>query len=211
MLLNLTLANQITLLRIFLISPFVICMLKTNEAGHGMIMRYIALIIFVIMVSSDILDGYLARKRNQATKLGSFLDPLADKMLITCACLLLASNRASVAGFSLPVGVVVLIIGKDIFLLAGFVICYFMTFQVKIFPAPIGKVAAVLQSSMVIGILIAPEVSTYVSGWIYLLRFLWWSAAGTAIIATLIYINNGLRYIEEYEQAQESSENGKGK
>jgi CDP-diacylglycerol--glycerol-3-phosphate 3-phosphatidyltransferase len=203
---RLTLANQVTLLRILLIAPFVICMLKINERGleYGLVMRYIALGIFLVMAGSDYLDGWLARKRNMATRLGSFLDPTADKLLITCACLLFASERASVSGFRLPVGVVVLIIGKDLFLLIGFLICYFMTYQVKIFPAKIGKWATVFQSSMVVGILIAPEVSSFASWWIYFLRILWWSAAGTAIIATFIYINNGLRYIEEYEQENEN-------
>jgi phosphatidylglycerophosphate synthase len=64
----------------------------------------------------------------------------------------------------------------------------------------IGKLATTLQLSMVAGILIAPEVSGVLSGWIWFLRVLWWSAAGTAILTTLIYIRNGSRYIEEYEQ-----------
>ena len=196
------LANQITIVRILLIAPFVISMLKINEPYHGHLERYIAIVIFAVMALSDYIDGYLARKRNMATKLGAFLDPLADKLLITCACLLLASQRAAVEGFRLPIGVVVLIIGKDLFLLIGFLIYYFMTFNVKILPAKIGKLSTLLQSSMVIAILIAPEVSVYVPQWIYFLRFLWWSAAGTAIIATLIYINNGLKYLEENEQQQ---------
>jgi len=64
----------------------------------------------------------------------------------------------------------------------------------------IGKLATALQLSMVAGILIAPEVSGVLPGWIWFLRVLWWSAAGTAILATLIYIRNGSRYIEQYEQ-----------
>jgi hypothetical protein len=94
-----------------------------------------------------------------------------------------------------------LIIGKDLFLLLGFVIVYFITFQVRIVPVFIGKIATILQTSMVMGILIAPEVSIYIPGWIWFLRFLWWSAAATAILATLIYIRTGSRYIEEYEQS----------
>jgi hypothetical protein len=54
---------------------------------------------------------------------------------------------------------------------------------------------------MVAGILIAPEVSGILPLWIWFLRFLWWSAAGTAILATLIYIRDGSRYIEQYEQS----------
>jgi len=178
-------------------------MLKINDPALSEstqhIMRYSATGIFLIMAISDGIDGYLARRKNQATKLGSFLDPAADKLLITSACLLLASKTAGVPGFTLPPTVVVLIIGKDIFLLLGFLTIYFITFQVRLIPASIGKVATALQLSMVAGILIAPEVSTVIPPWIWLLRVLWWSAAATAILATLIYIRTGSRYIEQYE------------
>lgn len=197
-------ANQITIIRILLIAPFVSCMLKINDPAlsepmHN-VMRYISIFIFLAMTASDVLDGFMARRNKQTTKLGSFLDPLADKLLILCACLLLASKRAGINGFHLPPTVVVLIIGKDLFLLIGFVIVYFITFQVRIVPGFIGRIATVLQSSMVAAILLAPEISGFIPGWIWFLRTLWWSAAGTAILATLIYIRTGSRYIEEYEQ-----------
>ncbi len=200
-------ANRVTIIRILLIVPFVICMLKINDAALSQTMRdtmrYVSILIFLIMTGSDALDGYLARRSSQVTRLGSFLDPMADKLLMTCACLLLVSQRGGVEGFLLPPTVVVLIIGKDMFLLIGFVIVYFITFQVRIIPADIGKVATILQSSMVVGILIAPEVSGFVPGWIWFLRVLWWSAAGTAIMGTLIYIRKGSRYIEEHEHSAE--------
>lgn len=198
-------ANRITIIRILLIIPFVSCMLKINDPVLSQpmqnAMRYISILIFLVMVGSDVLDGYLARVKGQVTRLGSFLDPTADKLLMICACLLLASNRASIPNFKLPPTVVVLIIGKDLFLLIGFLIVYFITSKVRIIPVLIGKIATVLQSSMVAAILIAPEISKFVPGWIWFLRVLWWSAAGTAILAALIYIRTGSRYIEECEQA----------
>ena len=197
-------ANRITIIRILLIIPFVSCMLKINDAAltEAMrdTMRYAGIFIFFVMAVSDGIDGFLARRRGQTTRLGSFLDPMADKLLMTCACLLLASQRGHVQGFLLPPTVVVLIIGKDLFLLIGFLVVYFITFQVRIVPVLVGKIATTLQLSMVAGILIAPEISTFLPGWIWFLRVLWWSAAGTAILATLIYIRNGSRYIEQYEQ-----------
>lgn len=198
-------ANRITIARILLIAPFVSLMLKSNDVAitHAAqnATRYVAVVAFLLMAISDGVDGYLARTRNQVTKLGAFLDPIADKLLMISACLLLASQRGHVRGFQLPPTVVVLIIGKDMFLLIGFAIVYLITSQIRIAPAFIGKLATTLQLSMVAGILIAPEVSTVLPGWIWLLRTLWWSAAGTAIFATLIYIRKGSRYIEEYEQS----------
>ncbi len=197
-------ANRITIIRILLIPPFVSLMLKTNDValsdGAQDAIRYAAIFTFLLMAISDGVDGYLARTRNQITKLGAFLDPIADKLLMISACLLLASQRGHVRGFLLPPTVVVLIIGKDMFLLIGFAIVYLITSQVRIAPAFVGKLATTLQLSMVAAILIAPEASRLLPGWIWLLRALWWSAAGTAILATLVYIRTGSRYIEEYEQ-----------
>ncbi|TFG50539.1 MAG: CDP-alcohol phosphatidyltransferase family protein [Candidatus Brocadiia bacterium] len=200
----LNLANWITITRILLIVPFVSCMLKVNDPQFGQMMRYISIAIFFIMAVSDVLDGYFARVKKQITKLGSFLDPLADKLLMTCACLLLASDRAGIPGFELPPTVVVIIISKDLFLLIGFIIVFFFTLQVRIIPARIGKIASFLHLSMVAGILLAPEISGLIpyDGWHWFLRLLWWSAAGTAVLATLIYIRIGSRYIEEYEKNQ---------
>ena len=202
---ELTWANRMTILRILLIVPFVICMLKINDLHFNSdfrnIMRYIATVIYLFMAVSDALDGYLARTKRQTTKLGAFLDPVADKLLITSACLLLASERGHVNEFLLPPTVVVLIIGKDIFLLIGFVIVYFITSQFLIAPVLIGKIATALQLSMVGAILLAPEISSFIPGWIWFLRTLWWTAAGTALLATLIYIRDGSRYIDEYERS----------
>ena len=197
-------ASRITIFRILLIVPFVSLMLKTNDSAISPsaqnAMRYIAIVVFLVMAISDAIDGYLARRKRQVTKLGAFLDPIADKLLMTCACLLLASERGHVRNFLLPPTVVVLIIGKDLFLLIGFTIVYLITSQIHIVPVFIGKLATALQLSMVAGILIAPEVSSILPGWIWFLRVLWWSAAGTAILATLIYIRDGSRYIEHYER-----------
>lgn len=198
-------ATRITIFRILLVVPFVSFMLKINDPALSHIardaVRYVSVIMFLLMAVSDGVDGYLARKKNQITKLGTFLDPIADKLLITSACLLLSSQRGHVDEFLLPPTVVVFIIGKDLFLLIGFVIVYLITSRIHIAPVFIGKFATALQLSMVAGILIAPEVSHVLTGWIWFLRVLWWSAAITALWATLIYIRDGSRYIEAYEQA----------
>jgi len=186
-------------------------MLKINDATISsqmqVAMRYISLTIFFVMAISDGLDGYLARKKGQVTRLGAFLDPMADKLLMACACVLLVSQKAGVVGFKLPPTVAVLIIGKDMFLLLGFLIVYFTTTNIRVVSAWIGKISTTLQLAMVMAILIAPEVSGFIAGWIWFLRFLWWSAAVAAIFATLIYIYRGSRYIEEQEQGQKQQVN----
>ena len=116
------------------------------------------------MAISDVVDGYLARKKGQITRLGAFLDPTADKLLMASACLLLSSHRAGVDGFLLPMTVAVLIIAKDLFLLIGFIIVYFITSESRLVPEWIGKLATFLQLTMVSGVLLAPEISTVCAG-----------------------------------------------
>jgi CDP-diacylglycerol--glycerol-3-phosphate 3-phosphatidyltransferase len=198
--------TRITLMRILLIAPFVGCMLNTHDPQFGQatqrLLRHVAVGLFFFMAISDAIDGYLARSRKQITKLGTFLDPLADKLLITCASLLLVSEHGYVNGWQLPSMVVVLIIGKDLLITLGFLIVYLITSQIHIVPVRAGKWATALQLSMVTAVLVAPELATVIPGYRWFVRVLWWSAAGMAVLAALIYIRNGTRYIEQYERAQ---------
>ena len=197
-------ANRITILRLFLTVPFVSLMLKVNDPALTQSLRdgvrYVAFALFMAMAASDAFDGYLARRRNQNTRLGAFLDPVADKLLITSACLLLASRRGGVEPFRLPSTVVVLIIGKDLLLLIGFLLVYFITGQVRISPAPAGKAATALQLTMVAGILVGPELTRLTTAWKLVMPVLWWSAAAAAVLALAVYLRMGSRYIEQYEQ-----------
>lgn len=202
---RLTWATRITLLRVLLIVPFVMLMLNINKEqypqGERDFFRYLATAIFVVMALSDAVDGYLARHKKQATKLGAFLDPMADKLLMMAALLLLASKTAMVPRFRVPVEVVVIIIGKDMFLLIGFFVTFMFTQQVKVQPVYIGKVATAMQLIMVGLVLLAPEFAKVIPYYESGLKVLWWSVAGMAIAATAIYIRTGSGYIEEVEKA----------
>jgi len=75
------LANKLTMLRIFLVPIFLIFM-AVKDIPYG---RELATIIFILASLTDKLDGYIARSRNQITNFGKFMDPLADKLLVTAA------------------------------------------------------------------------------------------------------------------------------
>lgn len=77
-------ANKITLLRIALVPIFMAFLLVDN-----MVCRIVALLIFVIAAATDGIDGYIARHYNQITTFGKFVDPLADKLLISAAFVVL--------------------------------------------------------------------------------------------------------------------------
>lgn len=96
------LPNKLTLLRIFLIPIFVILLIRNIPYGD-----YFAAAIFIIAALTDSLDGYLARKWKQVTKLGIILDPLADKLLITAALISLV-ELGQIAGW-----IAILIIGRE--------------------------------------------------------------------------------------------------
>ncbi|MGN9160221.1 CDP-diacylglycerol--glycerol-3-phosphate 3-phosphatidyltransferase [Clostridium sulfidigenes] len=101
------LANKLTVLRIMLVPIFLICaMIDTTTTN------IIALSIFIIASATDKLDGYIARSRNQITNFGKFMDPLADKLLVTCALILLV-EKGIVAAW-----VVVVIIARE-FIVSG--------------------------------------------------------------------------------------------
>ncbi|MCL5281469.1 MAG: CDP-alcohol phosphatidyltransferase family protein, partial [Planctomycetes bacterium] len=198
--------TRITLVRILLIIPFVDCMLSMHDPsvtkGGQEFLRHVAIVLFFVMAISDAVDGYWARHRKQITKLGAFLDPLADKLLITCASLLLVSERGHVDGFLLPMTVVVLIIGKDVLITIGFLVMYLITSRVHIVPVLAGKLATALQLTMVTAVLIGPDLVEVIPGYRELVHVLWWSAAAAAVVATVVYIRNGSRYIEDYERTQ---------
>ena len=78
-----TTATKITFVRIVLIPVFVILLMIGGDT-----LKMIALAIFIIASLTDFVDGYIARKYNQVTNLGKFLDPLADKLLVTAALMM---------------------------------------------------------------------------------------------------------------------------
>lgn len=95
------LANKITMARILLIPFFMLCLMQyprglTDSFTLFHIMNQngltIAAILFVILSATDKLDGYIARKYNQITNLGKLLDPLADKLLVSVALIMMVQQ-----------------------------------------------------------------------------------------------------------------------
>lgn len=101
------LANKLTVLRMILVPIFIICAIFNTDIGN-----YLALAIFIIASITDKLDGYIARSRNEITNFGKFMDPLADKLLVTSALIILV-EKGIVAGW-----IVVIIISRE-FIVSG--------------------------------------------------------------------------------------------
>lgn len=105
------LPNYLTLARIFLVPLAVAALVqesRTYEVGGFTIgNETVGFAIFLIAAFTDLLDGYLARKWSQITTLGTLLDPVADKLLISAVLIALVQVRA------VPAWMVILIIGRD--------------------------------------------------------------------------------------------------
>ena len=112
-----TIANQITIVRILLAPFFVVQVLYYTTQGEEW-HRWAAIISFLVAAASDGLDGYIARRFDQRTELGALLDPLADKLLLVSSVILLSfSNEARLPRFPLWYGGIVL--GRDLMLVGG--------------------------------------------------------------------------------------------
>lgn len=85
------LANRLTLARIIVIPVFMAILLLKVPKGYTLLphQEIVAAVIFILAAATDGLDGYIARKRNQVTNLGKFMDPLADKLLVSAALIAL--------------------------------------------------------------------------------------------------------------------------
>lgn len=197
----LTWPNRITLARILLIAPFVICVLQISAGGTKW--RHAALALFVLMAISDVLDGFLARRLNQETPLGRFLDPVADKLLIVSTVVLLCNEATAVPGFRIPSWVAVIAVGKDILTVTGFLVLFTVTGKLHIKPRIWGKLCTLLQLLMVAAALLAPDLPALVGGG---LPSLWLAASALAVIAILDYVRIGGQFAAE-DAHQDGSEN----
>jgi len=117
-----TLANSITLLRILLVPLFAWALLYHNEShaegytGSGW--YWAAVILFAVAAASDGIDGWVARQFGQKSQLGRILDPVADKLLLVTAIVLLGT--VGVAGLGkLPTWFPILVVSRDLILVAG--------------------------------------------------------------------------------------------
>ena len=104
------LPNKLTVFRVILIPFFMVFMLTDFAGAAG---EYIALGIFVVASLTDMLDGKIARKRNLVTNFGKFMDPIADKLLVSSAFILFVQLGR------LPAWIVVIFIARE-FIISGF-------------------------------------------------------------------------------------------
>jgi len=141
-----TLANKITVARILLIPVFVLFAVyygRSVELGHPEEWQRVAAIIVFIMASvSDCLDGWAARRFGQRSRLGSVLDPIADKGLLLTTIITLTLSKWT---YAFPLWFPVLVIARDIVVVTGCVVVKHLNGHLDVKPSITGKIATALQ------------------------------------------------------------------
>ncbi|WP_426595307.1 CDP-diacylglycerol--glycerol-3-phosphate 3-phosphatidyltransferase [Cellulomonas sp. McL0617] len=179
------LANMLTVLRIALVPFFAWALLA--DGGHSTSGRLIATGIFVVAALTDRMDGWLARRSGQITDIGKLLDPIADKLLVGTALVLLSWLG------DLPWWVTVVILVREI----GITVMRFFLLRYVVLPASRGgKIKTVLQS-VAIGLYLLPL--DVLPDWVTVL------AIGFMAAAVVVTVVTGLDYVRAAVQIRRTA------
>ena len=181
---GLNIPNLLTLLRIILVPVVVILLMQELFLD--------ALIVCVIAGITDGLDGFLARKLNQMTPLGAYLDPLADKALLTTSFVTLAILGA------IPGWLAVVVLSRDFIILFGVSIMFLMSIPFVVAPSFVSKITTCCQFALVCVVLVYLSFAG-ANEW-RVLSFLCWLTATATIVSGLHYIYKGVCYINSAEK-----------
>lgn len=172
--------NFLSLLRIILVPVIVIFLIQDSYAK--------ALIVFTIAGLTDALDGTLARLLNKQTELGAFLDPLADKILLSTSFIAL-----SIFGL-IPSWLTVIVISRDFIILLGIMILSMMSVTYEIKPVFVSKITTALQIGTVFFALFLKSFTSDIISH-DLIIILSWLTASFTIISGVLYIFKGIKFL----------------
>ncbi len=180
---KMTWPNRLTLIRIILVPVFAIVLLEYTPEKDWL--RYIALAIFACASATDAADGILARLWNQTTKFGMLLDPLADKLLINVAYIMIATQHD--LPVVIPKWIPVVILGRDVIIVMGAWFMNEVQGLVNVRPRFVGKVTSFLQAVSVLAVLMGLDFSR----WLLLIT------VGFTVISLGDYLWFGTRKVAE--------------
>lgn len=180
-----TLPNKISMSRICCIPLLVFCILQVQHNNHY---RYACLFIMLLIGLSDVMDGYLARKRNEITELGKYIDPVADKLVLMTACVILSSDRIWPEP-RFPLWIPTVIVGRDLLLMFGAVTVLIITGRIECQPIMPGKLATFFQTIAIISVLIGNHIP------LPMLLTIWWTAATFTAVSGIFYLYRGVRQL----------------
>lgn len=191
-------ANAITLVRFLCVPFFIGIMVQHRQAtfsGAALselhLYRWIAIGIFAFAAVSDALDGFVARLFNQRTRLGTILDPLADKLLLVTAVIMMSLLLGDGTRL-IPFWFMLLVLSRDFIILIGIVIIFMFRGRVDIEPTRTSKVTTAIQMICVVCALLKmtgiPAAVMYV---------LFASASLFTVVSGVQYIGIGLHMLHD--------------
>lgn len=175
------LPNKLTILRVIMIPFFVFALML--DGGSNQTYRYIAVTIFILASLTDLLDGKIARKYGLVTNFGKFMDPLADKLLVSSALICLIELD------QLPAWMVLIIISRE-FIISGFRLVASDN-GVVIAASYWGKWKTVFQMTSVILLIINIEALSMVT------MIALWIALALTVISLIDYIVKNIGVLSE--------------
>ena len=182
---NLNPANIVTIARILLIPLFLVVLLSPPPWPESMVPAWsqwapwVAALVFALLAATDAVDGYLARSRNQVTTFGKFIDPLADKLLVTAALIGLVQLG------EVPAWIAILIISRE-FIVSGLRMVAVAEGKV-IAASPLGKLKTVSQTlAIVMFIVKGPKLAALIgTQGAYWFSIAAWVVMGLALVLTI--------------------------
>jgi cardiolipin synthase (CMP-forming) len=139
-----TIPNILTAFRIVLTLPF---LYFVQQGSFGK-----ALLVFFAASLTDFVDGYAARRLKQQSRLGRFLDPIADKLLTTTGFVVMAIPHA---GFpSIPIWLAVAVVGRDLIIVSGSLVVYLLTKFRDFRPTLLGKINTLVELGLIVWFLV---------------------------------------------------------
>lgn len=169
------LANWLTTLRILLIPVFVTLLVYRRSGA--------ALAVFCLASLTDLLDGWIARSRGRQTRLGAFLDPVADKLLLTSAYVTLTYLK------TIPFWLTAVVVSRDLILSVGVLVIHVSGGAVHPSPSWLGKTSTVLQmATVLVAMLVQGRMPGVVRGFAF-------ATAAVTVASGLQYIAQGLKQI----------------
>lgn len=188
---RLTLANRITLSRFLLIPVFILLTIyyisSVNENAPNELLRCAAVMVFLVTCLTDALDGYFARSRHERTRLGTLLDPLADKSLLLSGLILLTGPWGRAFVPHLPVWYVLLVISRDAILILGAMVIHVSVGHTEVRPRIAGKMATFFQMGLILWVLGGGPTRGF--AWVLAL------ATACTLVSAVQYVIDGTRQL----------------
>jgi len=173
--------NLISLLRLAAV-PLVVWLIANNHMSAAMW-------LFLAAGISDAVDGYLARILRQRTRLGAYLDPLADKMLLVCVFVTLGQVG------KLESWLVILVVSRDVMIVGGIILLFLLEHRIDVAPSFISKANTLVQIAFAGLVLARYGLDFRGVGWNAAIEWASYAVALTTLVSGAHYVVVGVRHL----------------